>query len=275
MLLLRNIVGGAGPGALELFKSYLAAEPLRAWRLTPRFSGSTSGAGAVNTPTGSGSGSSGSSGTNATSAEGGGARGTGKGGAAAVSSEQQQQWYPMPTVIPRVPVSNANAVVAFDGLSTNAAAAGGGGEGGRPASAAAAEEEEEQAVALAVAAAQGAAEPFLSAANLTLAAERSADTALQVGAAVAGALAQAALAWQGQDAAADQKHPLFPIIFTAEPASPQPASPASPIGSPGVSLVTPLVVRSDTSGLRDIVSASLARGGLKSERLLQPGEGCE
>lgn len=39
MLLLRNIVGGAGPGAMEAFKAFAADAPLSAWRLTPKGGG--------------------------------------------------------------------------------------------------------------------------------------------------------------------------------------------------------------------------------------------
>ncbi|GBF96219.1 hypothetical protein Rsub_08764 [Raphidocelis subcapitata] len=92
MLLLRCIVGGAGQGAFERFRSYAAADALRAWRLTPRDGAAVGGGG------GGGGG--------------GGERGGGEGGGVDDS-------YPLTRVVPRVPPPHAASAA----LSAAAAAA--------------------------------------------------------------------------------------------------------------------------------------------------------
>jgi hypothetical protein len=250
-LLIRNIMGGAGPDALASFKAYSASNPLRAWRVSPR-------------------------------------RDLGGGGAAAGTMDSAiaaGRRYPWPNVIPRTQPGSAAAaggrVVAFGGgrAATPAAAA------SEAAAPAAGQPVPTVDLTLDLKAREAAA--FASdsgkAAALGAAAVAAADGAVaeQVAAIIVGAMQQAVRAVYGKQQKAGPQQQLppqpkqLPILFPPAP-PPPPDEPSTtqpsldPLFSANQSL--PLVTRSDTSGLRDLVSTALANGRLSNERILQPGE---
>jgi hypothetical protein len=258
MLLLRSIVGGAGPGALAQFKAFAAAGPLRAWRLTPR---------------------SGGSGSVATSGGGGGGGGSGGGG----------ESYPLPDVVPRVPPG-----AAAGGRGNGSGAGGGAGFAFAPEPMLAAAAGGAAAPPLGLRAARPSAAAGAGAEPAPQA-PASGGIAQAVGKAAARLLSQAAAAlpW---GALWGPRRPL--AVFPEPPGAPPPAvAPSgrrlaaegggSAAGSggggnitagdadaqdePGVLEAAGAADAGQAEALRREVEAQLAGGGLRSEALLQPG----